>query len=114
MHTVTFTLSDQQLRDIINSASCYYWLQQDCWECLNQKGDFRILVDQIEGQSVINKRIEPRTIATGLQKMVSCAEYSRTLTTVLRECMSSDRCYADGPTCDVVLQFAVFGRVVFQ
>jgi hypothetical protein len=109
-YTVTFTLTEGQLCNIILGARSMYWLGSN-YSLHSDGKSLSIDTDLIDGIPVINRAIGPQQIAEALQRMVGTDQIT-TLKRVL-ESLDNGRCYADGDTCDNVLQVAVFGRVVF-
>ncbi len=107
--TVDLTFSDQQLIDIIHNARSLYWL--DRFYELTPDQHMRILTNSINGETVVNKRVGPREIAAALGAMF--CTHPQALGKIIAACPDNRGCYADGPTCDLALQVAVFGAVVF-
>lgn len=113
-HTVSIQFTDQQLRDIIGNAASIYWLSHN----FSRRSDGSIEIHQaykreMHGESVINSIVGPEQIATALQTLQAGNKGSRRIyCEVLNDC-DEHGCAADGPTCDCVLQVAVFGKIVF-
>lgn len=120
-HTICFTFIDQQLLDVMENAHSNYWIHE--YRPLYDRAAGMLALKPMPGVTrPVRVQVTPEDIANALRNMLSYDHASNAvidasdIRRAATDCiagMTVNGCEADGPTCDSVLQFAVFGKLVF-
>lgn len=123
MQTIKFEVSDEALIDVIGNATIGYWSDDGSYKYTFNRDEVPPLIIKASGDvecgetaaEIVNARIGPREIVDALQAMLKSESDSVARDSAVAVLSSFDGKYvgASGGECDDVLQFAIFGKLIY-